>query len=57
MCDSIAWMESYLTFSNFFSALDMTLFETDEETTDWTDCGNSMIKQHVKVKINAIAPQ
>lgn len=50
-------METYLTFSNFFSSMEMSLFETDEKSTDWTDCGNAMIKQHVKVKVDSVAPQ
>lgn len=54
---SVAWMETYLTFSNFFASLDMSLFETNEQTVDWTDCGNAMIKQHVKVKVNGVGPQ
>ncbi|KAH7116290.1 cytochrome P450, partial [Dactylonectria macrodidyma] len=52
---NVAWMETYLTFSNFFASLNMSLFETNGETTDWTDCGNAMIKQHVKVKVDSVA--
>ncbi|KAF9873291.1 CND5p [Colletotrichum karsti] len=52
---NVAWMETYLTFSNFFSSFDMSLYETNEATTDWTDCGNAMIKKHVRVKIDSIA--
>jgi hypothetical protein len=48
-------METYLTFSNFFTALNMSLFETNEKTTDWTDCGNAMIKKHVRVKADSFA--
>lgn len=47
-------METYLTFSNFFSRLDMSLYETNEETVDWTDCGNAMIKQHIQVKVDSV---
>ncbi|KAH7019597.1 cytochrome P450 [Ilyonectria destructans] len=51
----VAWMETYLTFSNSFASLNMSLFQTNGETTDWTDCGNAMIKRHVKVKVDSVA--
>lgn len=49
---SIAWMESYLTFANFFSNFDMSLYETDDTTVTWKDCGNAMIKSHIKVTVD-----
>ncbi|KAF7922011.1 uncharacterized protein EAE98_008222 [Botrytis deweyae] len=52
---NVAWMETYLTFSNFFTSLNMSLYETNEQSTDWTDCGNAMIKKHVRVKVDSFA--
>ncbi|KAI0206672.1 cytochrome P450 [Astrocystis sublimbata] len=51
---NVAWMESYLTFANFFTSFDMTLYATDPTTTTWTDCGNAMIKEHVKVTVDKV---
>lgn len=53
--NSVAWMESYLCFANFFSQFNMQLFETDEKSTDWVDCGNAMIKKHIQVTINSLS--
>ncbi|KAH8752252.1 cytochrome P450 [Diaporthe sp. PMI_573] len=39
------------------ACIGLNLFETNEQTVDWTDYGNSMIKQHVKVKVTSIGPQ
>ncbi|KAI0145605.1 cytochrome P450 [Xylariaceae sp. FL1272] len=51
---NVAWMESYLTFANFFTRFDMSLFATDESTVQWKDCGNAMIKSHVKVTVGEL---
>lgn len=47
-------MESYLTFANFFSQFNMSLYATDSTTTTWKDCGNAMIKSHVKVTVDSL---
>ena len=47
-------MESYLTFANVFTHFNMTLFATDPTTTTWKDCGNAMIKSHVKVTVDSV---
>ncbi|TGJ83733.1 hypothetical protein E0Z10_g5027 [Xylaria hypoxylon] len=49
---NVAWMESYLTFANFFTHFEMSLYATDPTTVTWKDCGNAMIKSHVKVTID-----
>ncbi|KAI0169619.1 cytochrome P450 [Hypoxylon sp. FL1284] len=51
---NVAWMESYLTFANFFTQFNMSLYATDPSTTTWTDCGNAMIKSHVKVTVDSL---
>ncbi|OTA98483.1 hypothetical protein M426DRAFT_109717 [Hypoxylon sp. CI-4A] len=51
---NVAWMESYLTFANFFTQFDMTLYATDPTTILWKDCGNAMIKSHVKVTVDSL---
>ncbi|KAI0835728.1 cytochrome P450, partial [Hypoxylon sp. FL0890] len=51
---NIAWMESYLTFANFFTQFNMSLYATDPTTTTWKDCGNAMIKSHVKVTVDSL---
>jgi hypothetical protein len=47
-------MELYLTLANFFSHLDMSLWKTDEYTTQWKDNGNVMLKEYVKVKVDGL---
>jgi len=44
-------MESYLTFANFFTHFELSLYATDPSTVTWKDCGNAMIKSHVKVTV------
>ncbi|KAJ8121678.1 hypothetical protein ONZ43_g1932 [Nemania bipapillata] len=51
---NVAWMEAYLTFANFFSHFDMSLYATDPTTTTWKDCGNAMIKSHIKVTVDSL---
>jgi hypothetical protein len=51
---SVAWMELYLCLANFFSHLDMSLYDTDEQSVQWDDCGNAMIRRHVKVSIDRV---
>lgn len=51
---SLAWMELYLTIANFFSRLDMTLYRTDEFTTQWKDNGNVMLKEYIKVTVDGL---
>ncbi|KAL9599821.1 MAG: hypothetical protein Q9219_003607 [cf. Caloplaca sp. 3 TL-2023] len=51
---NLAWMEMYLTLSNFFSRFDMSLWKTDEHTTQWGDCGALMLKEYVKVKVDGL---
>ena len=49
---SLAWMEFYLIFANFFDRLDMSLWKTDDDTTQWRDNGNSALKEEVKVMVD-----
>ncbi|KAL2786798.1 cytochrome P450 [Aspergillus keveii] len=51
---NVAWMELYLCLANFFSHLDMSLYDTDEQSVQWDDCGNAMIRRHVKVSIDRV---
>ncbi|KAI9035562.1 cytochrome P450 [Aspergillus affinis] len=51
---TVAWMELYLCLANFFSTLKMTLYETDDTSTQWDDCGNAMIHRHVKVMVDDV---
>ncbi|KAL8964925.1 MAG: hypothetical protein Q9183_004138 [Haloplaca sp. 2 TL-2023] len=51
---NVAWLELYLCLSNFFTRLDMTLYQTSEKTIEWDDCGNAMVHQHVKVTVDAV---
>jgi hypothetical protein len=47
-------MELYLCLANFFSHLDMSLYDTDEQSVQWDDCGNAMIHRHVKVTVDKV---
>ncbi|KAK8052038.1 hypothetical protein PG993_003423 [Apiospora rasikravindrae] len=51
---NIAWMESYLVFSNMFTHFNFTLHATDPTTVTWKDCGNAMIKSHVQVTVDSM---
>jgi hypothetical protein len=47
-------MELYLCLSNFFTRLDMSLYDTDERSVEWDDCGNAMIRKHVRVSVDSV---
>jgi hypothetical protein len=47
-------MELYLCLGNIFRRFDMELFQTNAETVQWDDCGNAMIRKHVKVMVNGL---
>lgn len=51
---TVAWMELYLCLGNFFAQLDMSLYNTDESSVQWNDCGNAMIYRHVKVTVDSV---
>ncbi|KGO75955.1 Cytochrome P450, E-class, group I [Penicillium italicum] len=51
---TVAWMELYLCLGNFFAQLDMSLYNTDESSVQWNDCGNAMIHRHVKVTVDSV---
>ena len=48
---SLAWMELYLIFANFFDHLDLSLWKTDDYTTQWRDSGGTMLREDVKVMV------
>lgn len=47
-------MQMYLCLSNFFRRLDMSIFETDGQTTRWIDRGTVRIPKHVRVRVDAV---
>lgn len=51
---SLAWLEIQVTLANFFNRLDMSLYQTNEYTTEWRDNGNAMLRDSVKVKVEAL---
>ena len=44
----------YLIFSNFFGRLEMSLWKTDEYSTQWKDNGNALLKEDVKVMVEGL---
>ncbi|KAL8794608.1 MAG: hypothetical protein Q9195_002804 [Heterodermia aff. obscurata] len=51
---NLAWMEMYLVISNFFGRLDMSLWKTDDYTTQWRDNGHVVLKESVKVMVERL---
>ena len=47
-------MKMYLILSNFFNGLDMSLWKTDDYTTQWRDNGSSTLKEDVKVVVDGL---
>ena len=44
----------YLVFANFFARLDMSLWKTDEVTTQMRDNGGGKLKENVKVMVDGV---
>ncbi|KAF9879564.1 elymoclavine monooxygenase [Colletotrichum karsti] len=51
---NISYLEMYLCIANFFNRFDMSLYQTDETTTQWKDSSAALILKHVKVTIDSI---
>jgi hypothetical protein len=51
---SVAYLELYLCLANFFTHLDMSLYDTDEKTIEWLDFGSAILRNHVKVTVDSI---
>ncbi|KAJ0379821.1 hypothetical protein COL26b_001973 [Colletotrichum chrysophilum] len=50
----VAYMEMYLCLANLFTRFNMSLYKTDDNTTQWADGPAARIRESVKVNIDSI---
>ncbi|KAJ0349027.1 hypothetical protein KNSL1_005073 [Colletotrichum chrysophilum] len=51
---NVAYMEMYLCLANLFTRFNMSLYKTDDNTTQWADGPAARIRESVKVNIDSI---
>lgn len=51
---SLANAELHLTFARLFRRLELSLYETEEDDMDWMDCGVTVMKGHLKVRVKEV---
>ncbi|KAI8258418.1 Cytochrome P450 monooxygenase BOT1 [Colletotrichum sp. SAR11_239] len=51
---NVAYMEMYLCLANLFTRFNMSLYKTDDNTTQWADGPAARIRESVKVNIDSV---
>ncbi|KAF4850947.1 Cytochrome P450 monooxygenase BOT1 [Colletotrichum siamense] len=51
---NVAYMEMYLCLANLFTRFNMSLYKTDDNTTQWVDGPAARIRESVKVNIHSV---
>ncbi|KAI8168113.1 Cytochrome P450 monooxygenase BOT1 [Colletotrichum sp. SAR 10_70] len=51
---NVAYMEMYLCLANLFTRFNMSLYKTDDNTTQWADGPAARIRESVKVNLDSV---